>query len=60
MRVGGVANLAGGVSVSAIDGYLIGHPYTIVTAEGEFANTQFDPALLTWANLGGYAFLPPS
>ena len=61
IAVAGVANLAGRVEVSswpANGGFLIGTPYTIVTAGGGFGGTSFDGA--AWANGAGYIFLAPS
>lgn len=55
VNVGGTASLAGGVSVSAIDGILIGTPYTILTAGGGFAGTTFDSLSYN----SDYAFIYP-
>ncbi|QRI63768.1 autotransporter domain-containing protein [Shinella sp. PSBB067] len=58
IAVGGTANLAGGVNVSAIDGYQINHQYTILTANDGFAGSSFDPGLVTW-NEANFTFLTP-
>jgi outer membrane autotransporter protein len=59
VAISGVANLAGGVAVSAIDGYLINHHYTILTAGEGFAGTRFDQSRIRWNNERDYAFLAP-
>ncbi|WP_285294236.1 autotransporter outer membrane beta-barrel domain-containing protein [Aureimonas altamirensis] len=52
VAVGGTATLAGSVAVSPLGGYLVGTPYTILTA-GSLGGTQFDGVAFTES----YAFV---
>ncbi|MCY1409901.1 Extracellular serine protease [compost metagenome] len=56
--VAGQTTLAGGVNVSALDGYRPGHNYLILTAQGGFAGTTFDANKLNWSG-PDYQFLAP-
>lgn len=55
IEVGGIAYLDGSVETSALGGYLVHTPYTILTADGGFAGTEFQN--VTWA--GGNVFVAP-
>ncbi len=58
VEVGGVATLAGGVRVSAMDAYKLGHPYLVMTASGGFGGTMFDASQVSW-DRPDYLFLAP-
>lgn len=55
IKVGGTANLAGAVTVSALGGYQLNRPYTILTA-GNLAGTTFSS--VSWT--GSTDFIAPS
>lgn len=62
ISVAGTAQLAGRVEVSsssANGGFMIGSPYTIVTAGGGFGGSVYDGGV-TWSNGQSYIFLAPA
>jgi outer membrane autotransporter protein len=58
VTVGGTATLAGAVSISPIDDYLIDHQYTILSAAGGFGGTTFDASKVVLEN-SQYLFIVP-
>ncbi|WP_449101553.1 autotransporter outer membrane beta-barrel domain-containing protein [Pseudomonas veronii] len=56
VNVTGIARLDGSVAVSSLGTPLLGTPYTVLTAGGGFAGTQFDSVALS----NNYAFITPA